>query len=180
MLGCDLFYGLDLVHEYQQEMDELAEQLRRRSHSSEIPTHTGLFEVGKSSNTTERDVTPTPQKQAQQRTINNVASFTWEKKDTHQLHPAIQPEYRSMFHHRSRGVKANVLSQGPNINSNVEDLTSNSSKRDYVSPYATKPTHNKGDPTVNSEDSTSNASEGGAESWNICRAPTKETENVPS
>ena len=38
MLGCDLFYDLDLVHEYQQEMDELAERLRRRSHSSETPT----------------------------------------------------------------------------------------------------------------------------------------------
>jgi hypothetical protein len=60
MLGCDLFYDLDLVHEYQQEMDELAERLRRRSHSSETPTHTG-FEVGKSSNTAERDATPTPQ-----------------------------------------------------------------------------------------------------------------------
>jgi hypothetical protein len=60
MLNCDLFYGMDPVHEYQQEMDKLSEQLRRRSHSSEIPTHTGLFGVGKSSNTAERDVAPTP------------------------------------------------------------------------------------------------------------------------
>jgi hypothetical protein len=85
-----------------------------------------------------------------------------------------------MFHHHGRGIKVNVLSRGPSISSNVEDLTSNSLKRDYVSLYATKPPYNKGDPTVNSEDSRSSASEGGAESWNICHAPTKETVNVPS
>lgn len=43
--------------------------------------------------------TPTPTRQVQQPTMNNAASDTWEKKDTSQLHPAIRPEYSSMFHH---------------------------------------------------------------------------------
>jgi hypothetical protein len=44
--------------------------------------------------------TPTPQRQAEQPTINNTASNTWEKKDAAQLHPAIRQEYNSMFHHQ--------------------------------------------------------------------------------